>query len=48
MLQWASVVADLGCAGSVAMVHRLSCSVVCGIFPDPGSNVCPLQWQVDF
>ena len=27
------------------MVHRLSCSVVCGIFPDQCSNPCPLHWQ---
>ena len=29
------------------MVHRLSYSVACGIFPDQGSNPCPLHWQVD-
>ena len=33
--------------GSVAVVHRLSCSVACGIFQDQGSNPCPLQWQTD-
>ena len=27
--------------------HRLNCSVACGIFPDQGSNPCPLHWQVD-
>ena len=26
--------------GSVAVVHRLSCSAACGIFPDQGSNSC--------
>ena len=26
---------------------RLSCSAACGIFPDQGSNLCPLHWQVD-
>ena len=26
---------------------RLSCSVACGIFPDQGSNPCPLHWQAD-
>ena len=28
-------------------VHGLSCSATCGIFPDQGSNLCPLHWQVD-
>ena len=26
-------------------MHRLSCSEVCGIFPDKGSNLCLLHWQ---
>ena len=45
----ASVVAARGLqsAGSVAVVHRLSCSTACGIFPDQGSNLCPLHWQAD-
>ena len=34
-------------AGSVVVAHRLSCSVACGIFPDQGSNRCPLHWQAD-
>ena len=34
-------------AGSVVVVHRPSCSVSCGIFPDQGSNPCPLHWQAD-
>ena len=29
------------------MVHGLSCSVACGIFPDQDSNLCPLHWQAD-
>ena len=29
------------------VVHGLSCSAACGIFPDQGSNPCPLHWQVD-
>ena len=29
------------------MAHGLSCSAACGIFPDQGSNLCPLNWQVD-
>ena len=34
-------------AGSVVVAHRLSCSAACGIFPDQGSNPCPLHWQAD-
>ena len=34
-------------AGSVVVAHGLSCSVACGIFPDQGSNLCPLHWQAD-
>ena len=33
--------------GSVVVVHGLSCSGACGIFPDQGSNPCPLRWQPD-
>ena len=31
--------------GSVIVAHRLICSMACGIFPDQGSNPCPLHWQ---
>ena len=34
-------------AGSVTVVHGPSCSAACGIFPDQGSNPCPLRWQAD-
>ena len=34
-------------AGSVVVAHRPSCSLACGIFPDQGSNPCPLHWQAD-
>ena len=34
-------------AGSVVVVHGLSCSAACGIFPDQGLNLCPLHWQAD-
>ena len=34
-------------AGSVVVVHGLSCSAACGIFPDQRSNPCPLHWQAD-
>ena len=33
--------------GSVVVAHGPSCSVACGIFPDQGSNLCPLHWQAD-
>ena len=32
---------------SAAEVHRLSCSVACGSFPDQGLNPYPLAWQAD-
>ena len=34
-------------AGSVVVAHKPSCSTTCGIFPDQGSNPCPLHWQAD-
>ena len=34
-------------AGSVIVAHGPSRSVACGIFPDQGSNPCPLHWQAD-
>ena len=34
-------------ADSVAVAHGPSCSAACGIFPDQGSNPCPLHWQAD-
>ena len=34
-------------AGSEVVAHGLSCSAACGIFPDQGSNPCPLHWQAD-
>ena len=34
-------------AGSIIVAHGLSCSAACGIFPDQGSNPCPLHWQAD-
>ena len=54
--KWASVVAACGLSscgsqalstGSIVVVHGLSCSAICGIFPDQGLNGCPLHWQVD-
>ena len=34
-------------SGSAVVAHRPSCSAACGIFPDQGSNPCPLHWQAD-
>ena len=34
-------------AGSAIVAHGPSCSAACGIFPDQGSNPCPLHWQTD-
>ena len=34
-------------ANSVAVAHGPSCSAACVIFPDQGSNPCPLHWQAD-
>ena len=33
--------------GSAIVAHGPSCSAACGIFPDQGSNPCPLRWQAD-
>ena len=40
-----AVARGLSSTGSVVVAHGLSCSVACGIFPDQGSNLCPLHWQ---
>ena len=32
---------------SVVVAHGPSRSAACGIFPDQGSNPCPLHWQAD-
>ena len=42
-----SLVAECGLwsfQASVIVVHGLSCSEACGIFPDQGWNPCPLHW----
>jgi len=31
----------------VVVTQRFSCSTVCGIFLDQGSNLCPLHWLAD-
>ena len=34
-------------ADTVVATHGLSCSSVCGILPDSGSDPCPQHWQAD-
>ena len=48
-LSWPLLLRSTGsrCAGSVVVAHGLSCSAACGIFPDQGTNPCPLHWQAD-
>ena len=33
--------------GSVVVVHRLSCSATCRVFPHQGLNLFLLHWQAD-
>ena len=44
-LSWSLLLRTTGsrCAGSVVVAHGPSCSAACGIFPDQGSNPCPLH-----
>ena len=42
-----SRVPGLWSTGSTVVVYHFSCSMARGIFPDQGSNPCPLYWQVD-
>ena len=52
---WASPCSGFSCCGAqtlgawalVVVVHGLCCSAAGGIFPDQGSNPCPLHWQLD-
>ena len=48
-LQWPLLPQSTGSrhAGSLVVMHRLSCGA-CGIFPDQGSNSCPLHWPGRF
>ena len=39
---------SLRCPGSIIVAHGLSCSMVCGIFPDQGLNLCHLHQQADY
>ena len=38
---------QLWLVGSTVVARKLSCRSACGIFPDQGSNPCPLHWQAD-
>ena len=48
-LSWPVLLRSTGSrrAGSIIVAHGPSCSAACGIFPDQGSNPCPLHWQAD-
>ena len=48
-LSWPLLLQSTGsrCAGSVVVAHGPSRSTACGIFPDQGSNPCPLHRQTD-
>ena len=48
-LSWPRLLRSTGSrrAGSVIVAHGPSRSTACGIFPDQGSNPCPLHWQAD-
>ena len=48
-LSWPLLLRSTGSrrAGSVIVAYGPSCSAACGIFPDQGSNPCPLHWQAD-
>ena len=48
-LSWPLLLRSTGSrrAGSVIAAHGPSCSAAYGIFPDQGTNPCPLHWQAD-
>ena len=48
-LSWPLLLRSTGSrgAGSAIVAHGPSCSAARGIFPDQGSNPCPLHWQAD-
>ena len=48
-LSWPLLLRSTGSrrASSVVVAHGPSCSAACGIFPDQGSNPCPLHRQAD-
>ena len=48
-LSWPLLLRSTGSrhAGSAIVAHGPSHSAACGIFPEQGSNPCPLHWQAD-
>ena len=48
-LQWLLLLWSTGsrAQASVVEVPRFSCSAACGIFPDQGSDQCPLHCKAD-
>ena len=48
-LSWPLLLRSTGSrrAGAVVVAHGPGCSAACGIFPDQGSNLCPLHRQAD-
>ena len=48
-LSWPLLLWSIGSrrAGSAIVAHGPSRSAACGIFPDQGSNPCPLHWQAN-
>ena len=44
---WGRADLSLWYTGSVVVMHGLSCSLACGIFPNKRSNLCPLHWKAD-
>ena len=47
LLLWSTGSRHVGFSSCGAQLRWLSCSAACGIFPDQGSNPCPLHWQAD-
>ena len=43
----ASLVAEQAQSTSSVVVHGLSCSMACGIFPEQGSNQCLMRCKVN-
>ena len=47
LVLWSTGSRRAGFSVCVVVVHGLSCSVACGVFPDQGLNPCPQYWQAD-
>ena len=48
-LRWRLLLQSTGSGAwaSAVVAKGFSCSAACGVFPDQGSNPCPLHWQAD-